>query len=51
VKKKGEVVVLKLDSAERGVIVAATNELRNERIEKGKSIEFVNEVFLKLSGK
>jgi hypothetical protein len=50
VKKKDE-VVLKLDSAERGVIIAAINELRNKRIEEGISIEFANEVFLKLAGK
>ena len=50
-KKKEEVVNLKLDSAERGVILAALNELRNKRIEEGKTIEFVNEVFAKLAGK
>ena len=50
-KKKEEVIILKLDSAERGVIIAAINELRNKRIEEGKSIDFVNEVFMKFAGK
>ena len=50
-KKKDTVCVLSLDSAERGVIIAALNELRNKRIEEGKSIEFVNEVFIKFAGK
>ncbi|MDD2361688.1 MAG: hypothetical protein PHH84_01825 [Oscillospiraceae bacterium] len=47
-RKKETVYILKLDSAERGVLIAALNELRNKRIEEGKSIEFVNEVFAKL---
>ena len=50
-KKKDTVCVLSLDSAERGVIIAALNELRNKRIADGKSIDFVNEVFIKLAGK
>ena len=48
-KKKDAVCILTLDSAERGVLIAALNELRNKRIEKGKSIEFVNEVFIKIA--
>ena len=50
-KKKDTVCVLSLDSAERGVIIAALNELRNKRIEEGKTIEFANEVFIKFAGK
>ncbi|GHU60213.1 hypothetical protein FACS1894171_0780 [Clostridia bacterium] len=40
---------LKLDSAERGAIITALVELRNKRITEGKSIEFVNEVIIKIN--
>ena len=50
-KKKEKVIILKLDFAERGVIIAAINELRNKRIEEGKSIAFVNELFMKFAWK
>ena len=50
-KKKDAVCTLALDSAERSIIIAALNELRNKYIEEGKSIDFVNEVFIKLAGK
>ena len=39
---------LKLDDAEQGLLITALNEFRNRRIEEEKSIEFVNEVLLKL---
>jgi len=41
---------LKLDTAEQGLLITALNEFRNKRIEEEKSIEFVNEVLLKLIG-
>ena len=44
-------IKLKLDADEQGLLIAALNEFRNMRIEEGKSIEFVNEVLLKLIGK
>jgi hypothetical protein len=40
---------VKLDSAERGAIITALVELRNKRIAEGKSIEFVNEVIVKMN--
>ena len=47
-RKKNNIFTLKLDLAERGVLITALNELQNKRIEEEKSIEFVNEVFAKL---
>ena len=44
-------IKLKLDADEQGLLIAVLNEFRNMRIEEGKSIEFVNEVLLKLIGK
>lgn len=48
-RKKENIFTLKLDLAERGVLIAVLNELRNKRIEEGKPTEFVNEVFAKLA--
>lgn len=47
---KIEVIQLKLTSDEPGLIITALNALRNKRIAEGKSIEFVNEVFMKFAG-
>ncbi len=47
-RKRDIACTLKLDSAERGVLITALNDLRNKRIEEGKTTEFVDEVLLKL---
>lgn len=41
---------VKLDEYERGAIITALIELRNKYIEEDKSIDFLNEVILKLCG-
>jgi len=40
--------VLELDKSEEGVIITALNEMRNDRIEKQKSTDIVDELLLKI---
>ena len=40
--------VLELDKTEEGVIITALNEMRNDRIEKQKSTDIVDELLLKI---
>ena len=47
---KRKTVTVKLDAAERGAILTALIDLRNKRIAEEKSIEFLNEVIVKLYG-
>ena len=39
---------LKLDAAERVVLITALNDLRNKRIEEKKTTKFVDKVLLRL---
>jgi hypothetical protein len=41
---KEESFILKLDKAERGVLILALNDFRNKRIEEEKTIDTVNDV-------